>query len=88
MIECPSKVVEIQYPTLLNKPNATDNSGKPPNVIKTSQLVIGEISASLVIAATWTARDDSGNTDECRIIYAYKNEGKPEACRFALRTTF
>ncbi len=83
MIECPSNIVEIQYPTLFNKPHATDNSGKTPNVTMTSQIVIGEISESLVIAITWTARDDSGNTDECRIIYTYKNEGKAKAYRFA-----
>ncbi len=84
MIECPPGVVEIQYPTLFDKPSATDNSGKTPDFTKTRPVVIGEMSESLVIAVTWTARDDSGNTDHCKINYKYKNEGKNKGLLFCL----
>ncbi len=82
VIECPSKIVENQYPTLFHKPKATDNSGKAPELTITSQTVFEMISPSFFVAVTWTARDDSGNKDRCTINYSYKNEGKTKAYRF------
>ncbi len=82
VMECPEFEV-TSYPTMAkNEVRATDNSGTASRLSRTTPIVIEQTSSSLIFTVTWTARDDSGNTDKCTITYIYKTKSKTNEYRF------